>query len=335
MKKRSFWMLGLAALFAVAAVFLAQDWLNERTAASVAEQKVQMANVVVASTPLEYGGVIRKEHLRVMQWPKESVPDSVFGSVDELVKEGTERVVLRRIEANEPIFKSKVSGFGERASLSTLIESDMRAATIRVNDVNGVAGFVLPGDRVDILITRSKEDGKKTSRGANLITDVLLQNVKVLAIDQVTDEVRDKPTVAKAVTLEVTAHQTQKLVLAQSVGSLSLALRNVGDANAAASKTVSISDLRATEGNDLWAGGKQRTKKPVSQPVAVVAPVKPVVATATPVEVAKVGMVQPLNVESSVNIVRGTESREYKVLKDRQSLPELTGSATGNDVGLN
>ena len=141
--------------------------------------------------------------------------------------------MLTAIEANEPILSSKITGPGQRATLSAMIADGMRAVTIRVNDVEGVAGFVLPGDRVDVALTRQGDKSASTS------TDVVLQNVKVLAIDQIADERADKPSIARAVTLEVDTNSAQKLALASPVGTLSLMLRKAGEAtseNRAASR---------------------------------------------------------------------------------------------------
>ena len=98
----------------------------------------------------------------------------------------------------------------------------MKAVTIRVNDVEGVGGFVLPGDRVDVVLTRQVDKGSAT-------TDVVLQNTRVLAIDQIADERADKPAVAKAVTLEVDTVDAQKICAGASVGTLSLMLRKAGE----------------------------------------------------------------------------------------------------------
>jgi pilus assembly protein CpaB len=120
---------------------------------------------------------------------------------------------------------------GERATLSAVVDDGMRALSVRINDVLGVAGFVLPGDRVDILLTRKS------------FTDILLQNVKVLAIDQIADERVEKPSLAKTATLEVNTIDAQKLTLAQTVGSLSLALRAAGSVEAAAPRRITLSEL--------------------------------------------------------------------------------------------
>jgi pilus assembly protein CpaB len=115
------------------------------------------------------------------------------------------------------------------------VQDGMKAVTIRVNDVEGVGGFVLPGDRVDVVLTRAEKD--KAS------TEVVLQNVRVLAVDQSADTRSDKPTVAKAVTLEVSTEQAQRVWLASSVGNLSLLLRKAGETNSASTKRITLSDL--------------------------------------------------------------------------------------------
>jgi pilus assembly protein CpaB len=117
-----------------------------------------------------------------------------------------------------------------------MLQDGMKAVTIRVNDVEGVAGFVLPGDRVDVVLTRQQEKSQAAS-------DVVLQNVRVLAVDQVADERAEKPSVVKAVTLEVEVIAAQKLALAATVGTLSLALRKAGEAVPTNTRRITLSDL--------------------------------------------------------------------------------------------
>jgi pilus assembly protein CpaB len=179
-----------------------------------------------------------------------------------------------------------VTGPGQRASLSAVITSGMRATTIRVNDVLGVAGFVLPGDRVDIMLTRQIIQDQP-------ITDVLLQNVKVLGIDQRADEQNNQPDVVKAVTLEVTAEQAQKLTLAAEVGTLSLALRDVSNVELARVKPVTLKDLGITEAIGT-VEPKPEDKKPEKPVVKIMPKAK--------------GDSLP-----SIGITRGTARQEYKV----------------------
>jgi pilus assembly protein CpaB len=177
--------------------------------------------------------------LREIQWPEESVPAGAFNKISDLTSNGR-RVVLTPIEANEPVLASKITGSGQRATLSALLQDGMKAVTIRVNDVEGVAGFVLPGDRVDVVLTRQQDKNLAA-------TDVVLQNVRVLAVDQVADERTDKPSLAKAITLEVEVTAAQKLALAATVGTLSLALRKAGEAAATNTRRITLGDLPKPE----------------------------------------------------------------------------------------
>ncbi len=162
--------------------------------------------------------------LREIPWPEQAIPAGAFATVADLTKEGR-RVVLSPIEANEPILAWKITGPGQRATLSAMLRDGLKAVTIRVNDVEGVAGFVLPGDYVDVALTRQNEKIAATS-------DIILQSARVLAIDQMADERSDKPSVAKAVTLEVDTVGAQKISLAASIGTMSLILRKAGEASA-------------------------------------------------------------------------------------------------------
>jgi pilus assembly protein CpaB len=180
------------------------------------------------------------------------------------------------MEENEPVLKAKITGPGQRASLAAVIDPGMKALTVRVNDVNGVAGFVLPGERVDILLTRNLDKNDSWA-------DVLLQNIKVLAADQSADERSDKPSVVKAVTLEVSTAQAQKLTLASTIGSLSLALRAAGMAEVEATRRVSLSDLAREEST----------------------PAAPAVASAAPVAEARR--------TTTVSVARAMKRQEYSV----------------------
>ena len=234
-------MIGFAVLFGLLAVFIAQAWLNsqaEMRMKSLEANKPTPAatkTIVVAAKPLRYGMELNAASLREIPWSEESVPRGAFTSIAEFLK-GGKRVVLAPIEANEPVLALKVTGAGQRATLSSLVEDGMKAVTIRVNDVEGVGGFVLPGDRVDVVLTRQSEKDKAS-------TEIVLQNARVLAVDQSADVSSDKATVAKAVTLEVSTEQAQRVWLAASVGNLSLLLRKAGETSAATTKRITLSDL--------------------------------------------------------------------------------------------
>jgi pilus assembly protein CpaB len=241
LRKSTIVMIGFAVLFGLLAVFIAQSWLNsqaEMRMKSLEAQKkpITTQTVVVASKALRFGNELSSSSLKEIPWPEGAVPVGAFARIADVVGGNGRRVVLTAIEANEAILSSKITGPGQRATLSATLQDGMKAVTIRVNDVEGVAGFVLPGDRVDVALTRQMDKA-----AAN--TDVVLQNTRVLAIDQTADERNDKPSVVKAVTLEVDIASAQKLALAASVGSLSLMLRKAGEVTAETTRRISLGDL--------------------------------------------------------------------------------------------
>jgi pilus assembly protein CpaB len=233
-------MIGFAVVFGLLAVFIAQVWLNNqadmRAKSMQANSKpVAMQTIVVAKQPLRFGTELSATMLQETPWPQQALPAGAFHKISEVLS-GGRRVVLSPIEANEPVLSVKITGAGERATLSALVRDGMKAVTIRVNDVEGVGGFVLPGDRVDVVLTRQIDKGSAT-------TEVVLQDARVLAVDQIADERAAKATVAKSVTLEVTTVQAQKVWLAASVGNLSLLLRKAGETARVNTRKVTLKDL--------------------------------------------------------------------------------------------
>jgi pilus assembly protein CpaB len=233
-------MIAFAVLFGLLAVFVAQSWLNsaaeQRMRSLEANKKpVSTSTIVVASKPLRFGVELTAAHLSEVEWPGKSLPAGAFAKVSDVLT-GGKRVALTAIEPNEPVLGTKITGPGQRATLSAMLRDGLKAATVRVNDVDGVGGFVLPGDHVDVSLTRQIDKGNATA-------EVVLQNVRVLAIDQIADERADKPAVVKAVTLEVDAVGSQKLSLAASVGTLTLMLRKAGEANSQYTRKITLSDL--------------------------------------------------------------------------------------------
>ena len=299
MRGRAFIMFGIALVLSVIAVFVARQYLTRQTAPVATQQQpaMQLATVVVARTPLYFGTRIGREQLSVVPWPANAIPPGAFRSVDELIKPGEQRVALRTVEAGEPILQSKVSGFGGRATLSAVMTEEKRAVTIRVNDVSGVAGFLLPSDRVDILLTREESAAQRQ-------TNVLLQNVKILGIDQIASDRQDKPVVVRAVTVEVEPLDAQKLTLAQQVGSLSLSLRSLTDNEIRQVRSVNLSDLQV-------AGvGVTAPVQPEPEPEAKSSP-KPVAEVAPPPP-STAAVPQP-DLMARVRVIRGLNTADVQV----------------------
>ena len=229
--------LGAAILLGLVAVFFANSYFTgrERSAALGGTTKV-----AVAAMPMAYGVDITADKVRFVDYPNSAIPPGSFTNAAQLLPAGKKRVALMPIGVNEPILASKISGQGQGASIAALLPAGMRAASVRINDVSGVAGFVQPNDPVDVLVTRQVPGTDRNTQ----VTDVLLQNVRVIAIDQMARNPDGSPKVAKTATLEVTPLDAQKLALAQEVGNLSLVLRKPGEQNNPVVETISMNDLR-------------------------------------------------------------------------------------------
>jgi pilus assembly protein CpaB len=175
--------------------------------------------VVVAAADLDIGAELRRDDLRVIQWPANAVPSDVFSTPDEVVGRGLVMPVIQ----NEPILPMKLAPKEAGAGLPPVIPPGYRAVSVRVNEVIGVAGYVLPGTHVDVVVTVSP-----TSQQVDMTSKVILTNVQVLAagtkIDRATD--KDKPIPVTVVTLLVSPEEAERLTLASSEGKIQLALRN-------------------------------------------------------------------------------------------------------------
>ncbi|MBY4731048.1 Flp pilus assembly protein CpaB [Cupriavidus pauculus] len=214
---RTLMMLLVAALAGLAAVVLASRWMVEQSAGSTVK-------VAVANTDINLGQRLAPEFVKLVEWPRESLPPGTLSDLKTVDGRVTKASVMR----GEPILESKLTPAGTKGGLSAVIAEGKRAITVRVNDVVGVAGFALPGSFVDIIVNTQKA-GMKTNtatEGEQSISKIVLEKILVLAVAQEVNRDETKPKVVNAVTLEVSPEEAEKLDLARSVGSLSLVLRN-------------------------------------------------------------------------------------------------------------
>ena len=274
-------MIGFAVVFGLLAVFIAQIWLNNQANQRVrtiesSTKPLATQTIVVAKQPLRFGTELSAAMLEEVAWPSKAMPAGAFAKISDVLSPGR-RVVLTAIERNEPVLALKITGPGQRATLSALVKPGMKAVTIRVNDVEGVGGFVLPGDHVDVVLTRQIDKGQASS-------EVVLQDTRVLAVDQSADERTNKAAVAKSVTLEVSIVQAQKVWLASSVGSLSLLLRKAGETADVKTRKITLKDL---ESGDVANDKGATTTVVVMRPTAKQEYTVPVEATDTAVAEAK------------------------------------------------
>jgi pilus assembly protein CpaB len=232
--------LAAAVVLGLIAVLILNSYLNASRKAQPITTAAGGEAVVVAAVPITRGMTLQPALLKTVNYPQGSVPADDFTSVAQLLGVGGQRVALRDLTPDEPILAAEVSGPGGRFTLSSVLDPGMQAVAIRSNDVAGVAGFVLPGDQVDVLLTRSVSQGNDQQ---NSVTQIVAQNVKVLAVDQTDDESDNKPSVARAITVEVTPAEAQVIALGQTVGTVSLALRHVADSEIIAQRATTVANL--------------------------------------------------------------------------------------------
>lgn len=276
MRKSNAVILSLALLMGLLAAFLARNWLRAQSHQENASNTNK--TVLVATKSLAFGVAVSPEDVAEVLWAAKALPEGAFVSKASFFKDGR-RVVLAPLVANEPILRSKITGPGQRASLSSVLQVGYRAVTVRVDDVRGVAGFILPGDFVDVVLIKTDDEHLRREN----YSEILLQHLKVLAIDQLASEQQEHPTVAKAVTLEVTAEQAQKILLATNIGKLSLILRQPGEENSVSSRRITEKDLAKARNSD---------EAPIVQ--AVAPPPPPVVQPVQPTDTVTVGIVRSL-----------------------------------------
>jgi len=323
MLTRQSWIaLGVALLLGVVAVYVANTYLTAKQNQSALDGTTKVA---VAAVPMDFGNVITPDKVRYVDYPNRSIPPGAFQNAAQLLPAGQQRFALMPIGVNEPILATKISGSGQGASIAALLPAGMRAATVRINDVSGVAGFVQPNNTVDVLITRQINSG---SGAAQTVTDVLLQNVRVLAIDQQSKNPDGTPKVARTATLQVSPIDAQKLALAQEAGTLSLVLRKPGETDNPVVETVSAADLRynlyggarypapAVVGGlgSSMAGAMDRTAAAISRPRRPSsAPKAPAKSMWTTSHIAGDKSAPAPVTGPSVEIYRGTTSNSYQV----------------------
>lgn len=234
--------LAIAVVVGLVGVYLLNVVLTGLSDRKEAEDRAaQMTQVVVASKPIPFGTAITEINTKTVSWPKSALPEGSFSS---LAAVGKNRVALQSLLAGEPLLAARLSGSDGRATLSVALPPDKLAVSVPINDVTGVGGFVRPGDTVDVLLTRPIPGDNMN--GNDRMTDVVMQAVRVLAIDQVADPSKTEAAVAKTATLEVDQQGAQKLVLARDLGSLSLALRNTASRPAGQPATVTPRDFSST-----------------------------------------------------------------------------------------
>lgn len=241
--------LGASAVLGLAALFVAKAVLPNAGGtkpAALAPQVAAGVPVVVAKSDLKFGDRLDAGKVTILHVPANAVPTGAFTTVEQVLAQdnGGAPVALTQIAAKELLLPAKLSGPGARSSVAVEIADGFRAYTIKVSDVTGVGGHALPGDRVDVVLMRDLTPQGETR---NFISEVVIQNVRVLGVDLNADLTANKPATPSTATLEVSVPDAQKLAVAADLGKLSLALRKTGEAD-----VVSTSPMRS--GNFVTGG---------------------------------------------------------------------------------
>lgn len=214
------WLM-LALVFGATATFMAMGWLKNQSQKVAEQEKTVMVPVVVASKDIPSAVALSADQLKVRQWPADSALVGKFSRLDDVKG----RVTAIPLTAGEPVLESKLAPEGVIPGLTALLSPEKRAMTVKVDEASGVAGFLNPDNRVDVVVTVDKGDFNQDP-----ISKLVLQNLRVLGTGQrIEKRLGEKPQVVPTVTLEVTPEEGERLALATREGMISLVLRNQQD----------------------------------------------------------------------------------------------------------
>jgi len=231
---------GLAVVIAAVAAYFLYTYL--KTQEQRVKEAVATEKIVVAAAEIPMGNTIDVKQLKTADWPKANMPQGAFLSTDQVVG----RIALQSFAPGDPVTEPKlVPKEGPAGVLSYKIPEGHRAMTVGVDQVAGVAGFINPGNMVDVVLTATPPGGKLT------VSKIVLQNVPILAIGQIVDQKEGKPVVVPTVTMDVSPEDAEKLAIASTQGKLQLVLRRFGDKEPA--KTVGATITKVFSGASVEA----------------------------------------------------------------------------------
>lgn len=218
MLKRSWIVLGLGLVIALGTAMSLKNRMN------VPKSEAELSQVVVATTDIPAGSFVRSDvHVAFVDWPKNNITDSMFTNLNSKVTDFNGAVARRAIQKGEPILKSMLVKSNEGGFMSAVLEPGRRAVSIPVDATSGNAGFIFPGDRVDLILTHAVTNQSVQTRAS----ETFVEDVRILAVDQMLDNPENKAVLAKTVTLEVSPKQAEEINLAKDLGKISLSLRSL------------------------------------------------------------------------------------------------------------
>ena len=303
--KRYSFVFYVAILVAIAATYSVFKVLESTKASS----RVATAPVVIAARDIKEGVVIDRIALSVAQWPVSTVPVGAYGRVDSVAG----RVARVSIFNGEPIVPGRLAPEGTAPGLITKITPGKRAMGVRINDVSGISGLILPDSRVDIVLTTTLGNATKTAK-------IFMSNMRVLGIGTETARSEDgRPIPATVATLEVTPEESERLLIAQASGAIQLVLRGYGDPDSVITRGATTADVERALRDAPVATQPRRSAPRPSVPAPRVAPETVIVTQQAPP-----AKTQPKPDSNKVEIFRGAKKSEEKFVKDsirRDTIP--------------
>ncbi len=273
MSLRNILLIAAALLITVGTTFVARSWLaNQRVKPAIITQQPaepEGIKVLVAKNNLATGIFIQEEHLRWQIWPDDDIPENYFIEGEIELERLYGAVIRRGFTAGEPITAKRVIRPGERGFLAAVLRPGFRAMAIRVNATSGVSGLVFPGDRIDIILTHTVADRSGEAVIERRASETVLQNVRVLAIDQLIDDSGTEPKYAKNFTLEVTPKQTEMLSVVRELGGLSISLRSLAKDEEELERLATLEEMEEEEEPDPERGDTYTWDNEVSRLVGL------------------------------------------------------------------
>lgn len=266
-------LLSLALLLSGATVVLAQQWLHgavrraaDQARAQAPGQATTTTRVLVAASPLPAGATVKPGSLRWQAWPSDVATSSYLTDANVQIDQMNGAVVRSNLTAGEPIAAGLLLQPRDRSFLAAVLEPGYRAVTINVTAASAVAGFVMPGDRVDLILSRTTETG--TSANPNFVSETVLTDLRVLGADQrggeaMKDEAKKDVAPPQTVTLEVTPKGAEVIAVAGELGKLSLSLRSLAN-GAPASDRPPVT--RTSAGDATQSVAPRRLSRPAAAP---------------------------------------------------------------------
>lgn len=286
-------------LLSIAVAAASVWWARPHTPQQEAKpaEPVKTLSLVVAAEPLRYGQKISPAQVKIIEWRGASLPSESFETVESVRIGDDGPYALAAIAEGAPLLKSQITAAGQKPSLSARLGRSEVAVTIPVNTITGVAGFVLPEERVDVLLNRKQDDRR--------YADIILQNLRVLAVNSIPDAGGGEPVQAKSVTFAAAREDAQKLIVASGLGEISLVLRSPMSESYKPTRSISDLEVVSSGTEPLVAAAAPAAEIAASEPVrpepvtAAPAPAVPVVVLSSP---------PPARLKSQVTVVRGLES---------------------------